>query len=152
SEGDARRDAHFRASGFRVLRFWNDDVIRNIDGVCAEILMAAGRGRWGCDRLAADLLDADPPSGTIYHLAWPGCGCGFLPRKGGRSGCIAPPSRQIANVDDRQRCPTPAQGEGAKRDERPAPASLPRGSARLPGSSPFPASVQTAGALRAEGG
>lgn len=43
SASDAVRDAHFRRSGFMVLRFWNDDVIRNIDGVCSEILMAAGR-------------------------------------------------------------------------------------------------------------
>ena len=62
---DQVRDAHFRASGFRVLRFWNDNVIRNIGGVCAEILMAAGRGRRGCDRLDADFLDAVPPSGKI---------------------------------------------------------------------------------------
>lgn len=27
-----------------LLRFWNDDVERNIDGVCEEILRAAGRG------------------------------------------------------------------------------------------------------------
>jgi very-short-patch-repair endonuclease len=40
---DVRRDAHFRDCGFVVLRFWNDDVIRNIDGVCREILAAAGR-------------------------------------------------------------------------------------------------------------
>jgi len=45
SASDLRRDAHFRACGFTVLRFWNDDVIRNIDGVCAEILMVAGKGR-----------------------------------------------------------------------------------------------------------
>jgi len=44
SAWDKRRDAHFRACGFTILRFWNDDVIRNIDGVCREILaMAAGR-------------------------------------------------------------------------------------------------------------
>jgi hypothetical protein len=44
SEADARRDAHFRENGFMVLRFWNDDVIRNLDGACREILMAGGRG------------------------------------------------------------------------------------------------------------
>ena len=43
SASDARRDAHFRQNGFTVLRFWNDDVIRNIDGVCREILSAAGK-------------------------------------------------------------------------------------------------------------
>ena len=44
SASDAMRDAHFRENGFAVLWFWNDDVIRNIDGVCREILMAAGKG------------------------------------------------------------------------------------------------------------
>ncbi|HVW55858.1 MAG TPA: endonuclease domain-containing protein [Rhizobiaceae bacterium] len=43
SASDARRDAHFRENGFVVLRFWNDDVIRNLDGVCREILAAAGK-------------------------------------------------------------------------------------------------------------
>ena len=45
SARDQVRDAHFRRSGFKVLRFWNDDVIRNIDGVCLEILATAGKGR-----------------------------------------------------------------------------------------------------------
>jgi len=45
SASDARRDAHFRENGFAVFRFWNDDVIRNLDGVCREILVAAGK-RW----------------------------------------------------------------------------------------------------------
>jgi very-short-patch-repair endonuclease len=43
SVSDVRRDAHFRENGFTVLRFWNDDVVRNLDGVCTEILIAAGK-------------------------------------------------------------------------------------------------------------
>jgi very-short-patch-repair endonuclease len=39
SAADSTRDAAFASDGFRTLRFWNDDVLRNIDGVCAEILM-----------------------------------------------------------------------------------------------------------------
>ncbi|MBL8578349.1 MAG: endonuclease domain-containing protein [Mesorhizobium sp.] len=46
SDSDARRDRHFEAAGFGVLRFWNDDVLRNIDGVCVEILREA-QGRLG---------------------------------------------------------------------------------------------------------
>ncbi|MEX0344371.1 MAG: endonuclease domain-containing protein [Rhizobiaceae bacterium] len=42
SEADQKRDAHFAKEGFRTLRFWNDDVTRNLDGVCKEILMAVG--------------------------------------------------------------------------------------------------------------
>jgi very-short-patch-repair endonuclease len=45
SAADAVRDAAFAADGFRTLRFWNDDVLRNIDGLCAEVLMMLGRCR-----------------------------------------------------------------------------------------------------------
>jgi very-short-patch-repair endonuclease len=35
---DAARDAHLRRRGFRVLRFWNNDVMANSEGVM-EIVM-----------------------------------------------------------------------------------------------------------------
>jgi very-short-patch-repair endonuclease len=57
AERDATRDAWLRGQGFHVLRFWNNDVHANIDGVLQVI----------SDRLA----QASPPSLT-------------LPRKGGR--------------------------------------------------------------------
>ncbi len=38
SVGDAVRDALFLSDGFRILRFWNEDVVRNLDGVCLTIL------------------------------------------------------------------------------------------------------------------
>ena len=41
SERDAARDRHFEAAGFKVLRFWNDDVLTGIDGVCLMILREA---------------------------------------------------------------------------------------------------------------
>jgi very-short-patch-repair endonuclease len=41
---DAERDAHFARQGFRTLRFWNDEVERELDGVCATVLKVAGRG------------------------------------------------------------------------------------------------------------
>ena len=44
SRSDATRDGHFRGKGFRTLRFWNDDVENDIDGICATILGEAGRG------------------------------------------------------------------------------------------------------------
>src|SRR3546814_512405 len=37
---DADRDAYLTAQGFRVLRFWNNDVLTNGDGVAAAILVA----------------------------------------------------------------------------------------------------------------
>ena len=36
--GDARRDAFLRRGGFRVLHFWNTEVLQNIDGVLEGIL------------------------------------------------------------------------------------------------------------------
>jgi very-short-patch-repair endonuclease len=38
---DVRRDAHFADEGFRTLRFWNNDILSNPDGVAAEILRVA---------------------------------------------------------------------------------------------------------------
>jgi very-short-patch-repair endonuclease len=34
---DARRDAWLREQGFTVLRFWNNDVLKNFEGVIAKI-------------------------------------------------------------------------------------------------------------------
>jgi very-short-patch-repair endonuclease len=39
---DAVRDAHLKAGGFRVLRFWNSDINANFDGVLEAILAALG--------------------------------------------------------------------------------------------------------------
>ncbi len=41
SSGDIVRDTYLAAQGYRVLRFWNDDVLKNCDGVCLDILAAA---------------------------------------------------------------------------------------------------------------
>jgi len=37
---DAKRDAYMRQSGYRVLRFWNNDVMQNIEGVLETIAEA----------------------------------------------------------------------------------------------------------------
>jgi very-short-patch-repair endonuclease len=34
---DEKRDRHFTAEGFRALRFWNNEVDRNLDGVLTMI-------------------------------------------------------------------------------------------------------------------
>jgi very-short-patch-repair endonuclease len=39
-EGDARRDAWFASQGYRVLRFWNNDIFNNEEGVLTIILSA----------------------------------------------------------------------------------------------------------------
>ena len=39
---DAIRTARLQRDGWTVLRFWNDDVIRDMDAVCDHIVIAAG--------------------------------------------------------------------------------------------------------------
>ena len=41
SEGDAQRTRRIEAAGYRVLRFWNNDLTSNMDGVLTAILAAA---------------------------------------------------------------------------------------------------------------
>jgi adenine-specific DNA-methyltransferase len=36
-ERDARRTAYLESQGFRLLRFWNHDVLQNLDGVWTTI-------------------------------------------------------------------------------------------------------------------
>ncbi len=35
---DAVRDRHFEGQGFRILRFWNSEIERNLDDVCRVII------------------------------------------------------------------------------------------------------------------
>ena len=42
SEADATRARKLQALGWTVLRFWNDDILRDIDNVCQHIVIAAG--------------------------------------------------------------------------------------------------------------
>jgi very-short-patch-repair endonuclease len=39
---DATRTAKLETLGWTLLRFWNDDVIRDIDNVCQHIVIVAG--------------------------------------------------------------------------------------------------------------
>ncbi len=41
---DAARDAFLRREGWQVLRVWNEDVLRRLDGVLETILLQCGRG------------------------------------------------------------------------------------------------------------
>ena len=38
SDYDRERDAELKLRGFRVLRFWNDDVLREMNSVCDTII------------------------------------------------------------------------------------------------------------------
>ncbi|MCR4304618.1 MAG: DUF559 domain-containing protein [Gallionella sp.] len=37
---DERRDAWLRAQGFKVMRFWNNEIMGNLDGVLATVMAA----------------------------------------------------------------------------------------------------------------
>jgi very-short-patch-repair endonuclease len=37
---DGNRDEYMKANGYRVLRFWNNDVMKNLDGVLQVIVEA----------------------------------------------------------------------------------------------------------------
>jgi very-short-patch-repair endonuclease len=52
---DAARDAHFTERGFRTLRFWNNEIDRNLDGVVETIWHALQAGG-SEDRSQADAL------------------------------------------------------------------------------------------------
>ena len=41
---DEMRSEYLRSRGWTVLRFWNDDVLRDIDNVCQHVVIAAGLG------------------------------------------------------------------------------------------------------------
>ncbi|PSH61348.1 endonuclease domain-containing protein [Phyllobacterium sophorae] len=47
SNSDVERDKCLNASSFKTLRFWNDEIIRNLDGVCSQILHEANKRRSG---------------------------------------------------------------------------------------------------------
>ncbi|RJG56664.1 DUF559 domain-containing protein [Sphingobium terrigena] len=46
---DAERTRYIEAQGFRVIRFWNNDVLGNLDGVIEDIM-----------RVVADMPSPDP--------------------------------------------------------------------------------------------
>ncbi|THF93349.1 MAG: endonuclease domain-containing protein [Sulfitobacter sp. SK025] len=41
---DQARTSYFEQQGWQVVRFWNDDVLSDIDNVCTHILRLVGRG------------------------------------------------------------------------------------------------------------
>jgi very-short-patch-repair endonuclease len=42
TEADLKRTQAIEQLGWTVLRFWNDDVLKDIDGVCQHIVIVAG--------------------------------------------------------------------------------------------------------------
>lgn len=44
AEADAVRTRRLEQDGWTIVRFWNDDVVRDIDSVCHHIVISAGQG------------------------------------------------------------------------------------------------------------
>jgi len=72
SERDHWRDQWFYSKGYRILRFWNSDVLKNRDGVL--------------ERIANVVLCAEPPSRQSRTRS----AIGDLPLKGGGEINISP--------------------------------------------------------------
>ena len=45
ANNDAARTRRLEQDGWTVIRFWNDDVLRDIDGVCDHVVTIAGLDR-----------------------------------------------------------------------------------------------------------
>jgi very-short-patch-repair endonuclease len=40
NDGDVQRTVFFESKGYRVLRFWNSDILQNLEGIAESILAA----------------------------------------------------------------------------------------------------------------
>ena len=60
AERDHARTAQLAALGWTILRFWNDDVLRDIDGVCSHIVTVAGLSAEDAARQVAGRADGPP--------------------------------------------------------------------------------------------
>ena len=58
---DLVRTQRLEKNGWTVLRFWNDDVLRDIDNVCQHIVIAAGLTREDVRLQAAELMQGATP-------------------------------------------------------------------------------------------
>jgi very-short-patch-repair endonuclease len=47
---DTERTKHLQSLGWTILRFWNDDVLKDIDGVCQHIVLVAAQMKAGMER------------------------------------------------------------------------------------------------------
>ena len=93
-ERDQRRDEWLAAQGFRVLRFWNPEVSRNIEGVMQVIFDAVGG-----EELADGVPTTPGPS--------PQGGGGALEAGGGHNGPV-----ELSLTDAPPPRPSPTRGEG----------------------------------------
>lgn len=69
NESDRRRDQWLEDQGFRVLRFWNNEVLNNTDGVLEVIIEYLDRTSSAPSPGATDVA---PPSPAKRSFATPG--------------------------------------------------------------------------------
>jgi hypothetical protein len=72
---DRLRTQYFEEAGYRVLRFWNNDVLQNLDGVLETI---------------GDELGIKSPLTPTLSPRGEGVGCGPSPKAEGNSGVPSP--------------------------------------------------------------
>ena len=60
SSTDQARDERIRQKGFRILRFWNNDVLKNTEGVLTEIINALESSRIVFPSPGSDLRSSPP--------------------------------------------------------------------------------------------
>jgi very-short-patch-repair endonuclease len=60
---DAARTAYLERQGYVVLRFWNNDVMEGLDGVCEQISWLVRQRQWEQANPIADPLPATPIQG-----------------------------------------------------------------------------------------
>ena len=57
---DAERSARLQEDGWTILRFWNDDVLRDIDNVCRHIVTIAGLSAADAAKQACEKAEGPP--------------------------------------------------------------------------------------------
>ncbi|WP_082737857.1 MULTISPECIES: endonuclease domain-containing protein [unclassified Sphingomonas] len=65
TDADARRTRFIEAEGYRVIRFWNNDVLNNTDGVIAQISLSLRESERACAPKAGGKGEGDqaqPPA------------------------------------------------------------------------------------------
>jgi very-short-patch-repair endonuclease len=118
SPADIARDAFLRRHGFEVLRFWNNEVLGNIEGVCEVILqrlLEASPRPGSRSRLEATRFTAcphpslPPPAGEGEKLPRPHAGAGdVLPHPHAGAGDVLP----HPHAGEGDKPPLPQAGEG----------------------------------------
>ncbi len=70
SQSDAERDRWLAAKGFTVLRFWNNEIQQNLDGVLERILAGVTLSPTPLPSRERDSIASLPRAGEGPRLAW----------------------------------------------------------------------------------